>query len=934
MAGRIEVAQGYVTIVPSLKGAQQRIASELTPAAVSAGKTAGEAIEKGIAQGAQRGAKEAGERISSDVPKSGDTAGKQAGEKLASGMKAPVAKASDQIAKDVQSKLGNAFKGMGDKLKSFGSSVGSSMSMTKSMFGEAFGEIGGQIKGSKFGQAFSGIASGAKGAIASATGTVKGFAGFMGSAFKGIAGKVGPALAVVGTVAKTTFDGVKSVAGTVASGVSSAFSSIGEKLKGPMSALGGMMSTAMKGIAAGAAAAGAALVGIGKSALDSFGNYEQLAGGIKLTLGDEVWDTVKERSKTAFSEMQISQNDYLEKVNLLATGLKESLGGDAQAAADLANDVIQAQADIVSAKGIDPQTVSDVFSAVARGSYQTLDSLGLGIKGTKEGMQDVIDKANEWRVAQGKAGDLTIDSMADCQQALVDYVDYLGMSGYAASEGADTVQGSISKMSAAWTDWTAELGKSDGDMGRVTQNLSESVQDVARNVLPVLSNAIGSAVQQLPGLVTTVGPELGNALVTIVDSATGGMATKALDMAQPITDALMGAFDGIGQWADEHSGDLDGLLGSFEEFGGKVAEFVGGAIETAGPIVEGFANGALATVPAVLDLVGGALDFAGGLASHFGEAFEPLGDILGPIASSIGGALLQGISDLGDALGSVDWDGWATSVSDALQSVVDFVSDRIEEIKGFFQGVGEFIKDPIGSIQDGLGDLFGATSATTDSVQGNFSSMAGSVQVSTSNMVGSISNVNNTKLKNQAASFTASGNVMTSKPADSISGLTSAASGLSSKKVDYTATGNITTGTTVADRIWATVKAVNNMSSKSIDVTTNYRTTGSGPTQAGKAAGGVVRRFAEGAVFTKATMTDIGIVGEAGAEAVYSNGRDTGIFPLTNRRFTGPFAAEIADQVLAATGSDRPTINITVTGVVGPDDTAAEVERRLRLLGF
>ena len=930
MAKHIEVAQGYVTIIPSLKGAQQRIASELTPAAVSAGKSAGEAIERGIADGGRKGAKEAGERIAADVPKAGGDAGKEAGAKLADGMKSPVSKASDQIAKDVQTKLGNAFKGMGDKFKSFGSSLGSSMSMTKSMFGDAFGEIGGQIKGSKFGQAFSGIAEGAKSAVSTATGTIKGFAGFMGGAFKGIAAKVGPAFSAVGTAASTVFSGIKSLAGTVASGVAGAFKGIADKLSGPLSAVGKMASKAFKGIAAGVAGAGAALAGIGKSALDAYGDYEQLAGGIKLTLGDNVWETVKERSKTAFADMQISQNDYLQKVNLLATGLKESLGGDAQAAADLANDVIKAQADIVSAKGIDPQTVSDVFSAVARGNYMTLDSLGLGIKGTKEGMQEVIDKANEWRIAQGEAGDLTIDSLADCQQALVDYVDYLGMSGYAAMEGADTVQGSISKMKSAWTDWTAELGKGDGDMGRVSENLSKSVQNVATNVLPVLASAVGAAVQQLPELVATVGPELGNALVTIVDSATGGMATKALEMAQPITDALSSAFDGIGQWASDHSGDLEGLLGSFEDFGNKVSEFVGGAIETVGPIVEGFANGALAALPAVLNLVGGALDFAGGLASHFGEAFAPLGAILGPIAESIGGALLDGINNLGDALGSVDWAGWADGVSGALQGVVDFVSTKIEELKGFFEGVAEFIKDPVGSIQSGLGSLFGATSATSAGVQGNFSSMSSGVQASTSTMVGSIGTVNKTKLNSQTASFTANGNVITSNPASKISDVSSAGGKLSSKSVSYSASGNITTGSTIATRIWNVVNAVGSLKSKSVDVTTNYRYTGS-PTKLPKATGAVVRRFAEGAVFTKATMTDVGIVGEDGAEAVYSNGRDTGIFPLTNRRYTGPFAAEIADQVVAASKGSSPQISVVVNGVSSPEETARAITNALNL---
>jgi ribosomal protein S11 len=96
----------------------------------------------------------------------------------------------------------------------------------------------------------------------------------------------------------------------------------------------------------------------------------------------------------------------------------------------------------------------------------------------------------------------------------------------------------------------------------------------------------------------------------------------------------------------------------------------------------------------------------------------------------------------------------------------------------------------------------------------------------------------------------------------------------------------------------------------------------------------VVRRFADGAIFTKPTMTDVGLVGEAGAEAIYSSGRDTGIFPLTNRKYTGPFAAEIADQVARMSSHDHNGVNVTINGVAGPDETAEAVVRTLRLYGY
>lgn len=65
MAGSIEVARAYVTLVPSLKGAQQEITKELVPATEKAGKEAGEKAGKNIGQKIKEGLKSAGKGIAS-----------------------------------------------------------------------------------------------------------------------------------------------------------------------------------------------------------------------------------------------------------------------------------------------------------------------------------------------------------------------------------------------------------------------------------------------------------------------------------------------------------------------------------------------------------------------------------------------------------------------------------------------------------------------------------------------------------------------------------------------------------------------------------------------------------------------------------------------------------------------------------------------------
>lgn len=928
----IEVGQAYVTILPSMQGIQKKITAELKPALETAGKDAGKAVEEGLAKGAENGSKTAGKKIESEIPKSGKKAGDDAGKKVGEGLKNSTTKASDEVAKSVEAKLTGAFSKVAGSLKNVGSMVKSSFGMLGSQAGQMFGNFGAAIKGSAVGTFFSGLVTSAKTAATNVVGTFKGIGSAVGGVLSNAMNKAGGAFSTIKERGTAVFGAIKSAAGELGidfTGIFSKISGVASKVFGGISKVAGV---ALKGLAAGVAAASGAAVAFGKSALDAYGNFEQLEGGIKLTLGDDVWDTVKERSKTAFRDMQISQNEYLEKVNLLSTGLKESLGGDAEAAAKLADDIIRAQADIVSAKGIDPQTVSDVFSAVARGQYQTLDSLGLGIKGTKEGMQEVIDKANEWRVAQGEAGDLTIDSMADCQQALVDYVSYLDMAGYAQEEGASTIQGSLSKMSAAWTDWMAELAKPDADMETATQNLVESVGNVAETVIPVLARAVGTAFSQLPSLITTVAPELGSALISIVDEATGGLGSQAVEALAPLTDAIGGAFEGAVGWFSANQPMLEEIGGKFADIGGKIVDALGGAISFVAPIIGDLAAGALPLLSSALTFLGGVFSATCSFVSTFVSAISPVVDAVAPVAEAIGGALCDALSQLGDWLGKLDFGAFAEAVGGAIEGVINTVKGAIDQILGFFEGVAGFLADPVGTIEGGLDDLRASFGATADNVGKNMSQVEASVANSTTGASNAIKNYNGVQMGDKTASAKVNGNAIDGGARSQIGNTQGKINSLSGKNVSVTASGNAVDGS-AARNIGNTIGTIGRLVGKSVDVVTTHITRH----KTESAKGHIFKmRHASGAIVTRPLMTSIGLVGEAGVEAVVGNDQYTGVFPLTNKRYTGPFANEISSQVLAGLGSARAPrvgdVSIYVDGSSDPETVAWEVADRLQTL--
>ena len=222
---------------------------------------------------------------------------------------------------------------------------------------------------------------------------------------------------------------------------------------------------------------------VGKAAYTSYARYEQLAGGAQLMFGD-AYDFVAEKARNAYKTVQMSQNDYLQQVNGFATGLKTALGGNVQAAAELADKVITAEADVVAATGNSQEAVQNAFNGIMKSNYTKLDNLQLGIAPTKEGFQQLIDKVNEWNAENGEATSYTIDNLADCQAALVDYIEMQGLAGYAANEAAGTIEGSTASMKAAWQNLATGMADSNADMEGLTKDFVDSVFTAGKNIIP------------------------------------------------------------------------------------------------------------------------------------------------------------------------------------------------------------------------------------------------------------------------------------------------------------------------------------------------------------------------------------------------------------------------------------------------------------------
>ena len=288
------------------------------------------------------------------------------------------------------------------------------------------------------------------------------------------------------------------------------------------------------------AAASAAVGALAKEAIASFGDYEQLAGGAQLMFG-EAYDYIAEKAKTAYKDIQMSQNDYLEQVNGFAIGLKTAMGGDEIGAAKLADRIVTAEADIVAATGNTAENVQNAFNGIMKNNYTMLDNLQIGITPTKEGFQELIDKVNAYKEAQGDATRYTIDNLADCQNALVDYIEMQGLSGYAQAEGADTLQGSMASMTAAWQNMLTGMADPTQDFDRLVSDLIDSVLNVSDNLMPRIMAV-------LPQMATGI-TELTENLLPLIPDTLEQMLPSVIEGANSLIAALLDTLSSIADTA-------------------------------------------------------------------------------------------------------------------------------------------------------------------------------------------------------------------------------------------------------------------------------------------------------------------------------------------------------------------------------------------------
>ena len=431
---------------------------------------------------------------------------------------------------------------------------------------------------------------------------------------------------------------------------------LNKKLKG----VGGMASTAMKAVAAGAAAAGAAVAALGKSALDAYASYEQLAGGVQTLFGESAAATVSKYAAEAYKTAGMSANAYMETVTSVSASLMQSLGGDAEAAAHTANDAINAMADNASKMGTSMDTIVQTYQSLSRGNYAMLDNLKLGYGGTKAELERLLEDAEAYKASMGEIVDYDISNFADITEAIGAIQEKMGLAGSAAEEASTTIEGSVNAMKAAWQNMLVGIADENADFEGLLGNLLSSVGTAAENVLPrikvILEGIAKLAVEMAPTLVTTA-VELVTSLAQYISENAPILLQKAPELvawlAETIAENAPKLLEAAGQLiVSLATGVIDAvptLVAKAPEIVGSLAEGVrgmlGSMVQAGIDLIDGLAVGIKNAIPNLLKSAGGVCsDLLNSIERFFGIA-SPSKVMKDKVGAMLVAGVAQGIKE-------------------------------------------------------------------------------------------------------------------------------------------------------------------------------------------------------------------------------------------------------------------------------------------------
>lgn len=303
----------------------------------------------------------------------------------------------------------------------------------------------------------------------------------------------------------------------------------------------------INGVIDGLKSLASAVVNVGKQAIQSYAEYEQLIGGVETLFKDSA-NVVVGYANNAYKTAGLSANAYMETVTSFSASLLQSLGQDTAKASRYADQAIIDMSDNANKMGTDMAQIQSAYQGFAKQNYTMLDNLKLGYGGTKEEMARLIEDANKVKEANGGMADLTISSFADIVEAIHIIQTEMGITGTTAKEASTTISGSVNAMKSAWSNLLTGIADENADFGQLVTNFVDSLMTVSGNLLPRIEQVIIGMGELATSLISTIVPEIISTIPSFIESAIPSLITavqSAIESIIAVLPQILTAIQGI-----------------------------------------------------------------------------------------------------------------------------------------------------------------------------------------------------------------------------------------------------------------------------------------------------------------------------------------------------------------------------------------------------
>ena len=292
----------------------------------------------------------------------------------------------------------------------------------------------------------------------------------------------------------------------------------------------GLSSKFKKTLTTAVTAANTAIIGLGTAAINSYSEFEQLAGGAQKIFDDMDFSRIATDANNAYKELGLSANQYLAVINDVGATFAATMGDEA--GYEAAKTGLKAISDYASGTGKNVDELSGKFTLITRStaSYQSIADQFSGIlPATSAGFLEQAQAAGILSDSYTQLTDVPIAEFQEAVSKMLDKgVDDLGLANNTVLESEPTISGSLAAMKAAADNFLVALVDDNADVGESFGILATSVGSFLDNLIPKIWDFIGSLGPVGP-LLAGITAALGAFHAAVSISKVVGMAVAAFE---------------------------------------------------------------------------------------------------------------------------------------------------------------------------------------------------------------------------------------------------------------------------------------------------------------------------------------------------------------------------------------------------------------------